>query len=146
MLKQRNKCQSVQGLIDNCGPIHGGSDATPILGASSTISQVVNTHGNSEIINHIVVRPTPSQPKTFVESSCKSRFPPIPVSDSDNSTSQHPKHGDVRQCKIECAVQNVELNHQEVAIEGGTINISSAYSQGLVTSMFIQFWYLLLIG
>lgn len=99
------------------------------IGPSSTISQVVNKHADSEIIHPIVVRPIPSQSRIFVESIGKSHFLPILVSDVKNDTSKHPQLGDVRQCKTECAIPNDELKDQEVAIEGGTINISSSYSQ-----------------
>ncbi|CAM8917798.1 unnamed protein product [Rhodiola kirilowii] len=154
----RNNCQPTEGLVDRPRPIPGASSTTSLFSmkspdknirASSTVSRVVQKQDESDMgnpiafkmndhhlfpTNKIVVHPIPSQPK-LTGSGGTTLFPPRLVTETENSTSQLPQQGDDRQCKTDHAILNDEGKNQELAIEGGTINISSTYSQGFLNTL-----------
>ncbi|XP_012080446.1 transcription factor BIM1 isoform X6 [Jatropha curcas] len=64
------------------------------------------------------------------------QLPPRMVSDAENIANQpQPQSHNTRLCTSDGAVAADKLKEQELSIEGGTINISSVYSQGLLNTL-----------
>ncbi|XP_015572073.2 transcription factor BIM1 isoform X1 [Ricinus communis] len=64
------------------------------------------------------------------------QLPPRLVSDVENTASQpESQSNQTRSCTTEGAVAVDKLKEQQLSIEGGTINISSVYSQGLLNTL-----------
>uniref|UniRef100_A0A7N0UEN2 BHLH domain-containing protein n=1 Tax=Kalanchoe fedtschenkoi TaxID=63787 RepID=A0A7N0UEN2_KALFE len=147
----RNNHKPAKGFVDHGGPGTTSPFSTKFsdknIGAPSIVPRVVQKQVESDNnpiafqmndqhlvrADMIVASPIPLQPKVFVENGGTTTiFPPKLVSDTETATSQHTQREDVRRCEIECATPS---NDQELAIEGGTINISSTYSQGFLSTL-----------
>ncbi|KAK6925162.1 Myc-type, basic helix-loop-helix (bHLH) domain [Dillenia turbinata] len=64
------------------------------------------------------------------------QLPTTLASESDDSASQpQAQPWQNRSCKMECSNVNDKLKEHDLAVEGGTISISSVYSQGLLNTL-----------
>lgn len=128
-LDEKNICVS---------PTIPGSVQNPVESDTSTATTFKAMDHHSSITNKAMPVPMLLQPNFLspVRSSdavlqVQSRLP----SDAENISSKPPQSQlcQTRSCtSIDGAVANDKLKEQELTIEGGTISISSAYSQGLV--------------
>ncbi|KAJ9140590.1 hypothetical protein P3X46_031222 [Hevea brasiliensis] len=104
---------------------------------SATAFKLLDHH--PEITNKAMPFPSSLQPNFF--SSCRTggavaQVPPRMVSDAENMTSQPQSQSyQIRSCANDGAVAIDKLKEQELSIEGGAINISSLYSQGLLNTL-----------
>ncbi|XP_021616701.1 transcription factor BIM1 isoform X2 [Manihot esculenta] len=95
-----------------------------------------------EIKNKAMPFPLSLQPNFFNSGAsgrnggAMAQIPPRLVSDAENKANQ-PKTQSlhIRSCTGEEVVAGDKLKEQELSIEGGTINISSVYSQGLLNTL-----------
>lgn len=105
---------------------------------SATTFKPMNHHPG--ITNSAMPFPVSLQPNFFNSgrSGAVAQLPPRVVSDAENIASQpqpQPQSHHTRSCTIDGAVAGDKLKEQELSIEGGTINISSVYSQGLLNTL-----------
>ncbi|KAF8399220.1 hypothetical protein HHK36_015085 [Tetracentron sinense] len=93
-----------------------------------------------ELLNKAVPLPIPYHPTMFTpvgSGGALAQPPQRPISDAENMASQPQSQlWQTKPCTTECHVTNDTLNEQEeLTIEGGTVSISSVYSQGLLNTL-----------
>ncbi|KAK9105114.1 hypothetical protein Scep_021958 [Stephania cephalantha] len=92
-----------------------------------------------DLANKAVSMPISLQPNVFTASG-RSEVLAQPlhgsVSDGDNMSSQHQaKLYESYPCTMECQTNDALNEREEMAVEGGTISITSTYSQGLLNNL-----------
>ena len=149
-LKQRNR-GPVENFMDHSLVIKNGSgheNSVAVTPATLVNPQnpVESDFGPAAAYNVMDNTPGPATQTVPMNIPLQNMFTPVgrgdmptqslhgSVSDVENIASQpmsHFSHG--RPCTTECAVPSNTINEaEELTIESGTVNISSAYSQGLV--------------
>lgn len=91
------------------------------------------------LTNKSVEHSMPLQTTVFTPVGCSgvvAQLPPRLVSDAENTTAQlQSQLWQSKSCKTECAIASEKPKEQDLNIEGGTISISSVYSQGLLNTL-----------
>ncbi|KAK6921065.1 Myc-type, basic helix-loop-helix (bHLH) domain [Dillenia turbinata] len=113
---------------------------TFLRNAQNPVESDMNNATTFKAIEHCKAAPLPLhlQPNLFasVGSDKVGRLPATLASESDNSASQlQAQLWQNRSCKMECSNVNDKLKEHDLAVEGGTISISSVYSQGLLNTL-----------
>lgn len=156
MVKQKNSHRTSDGFIDqsrgtNCGPALmfatkfdetnvSVSPSMPRSGQNQVESEISTADTFKEMDNHrgltnkALPLPVPLQQTMFSPGGSSSAAVPLPprlAPDTENRTSQPQSQlWQSRSCTTDSTVVSDKLKDQELAIESGTISVSSVYSQG----------------
>lgn len=95
-------------------------------------------HHHPGLTNKAVSLPMSFQTNIFTpvgRGGAAAQLPPRLASDAENNSQPQSQLWQSRSFATDCAAANEKLKEQEMTIEGGTISISSAYSQGLLNTL-----------
>ncbi|KDP31394.1 hypothetical protein JCGZ_11770 [Jatropha curcas] len=116
-----------------------GCAQNPVESDINSVSTFKPTDHHPGITNSAIPFPMSLQPNFFNSGrsgGIVNQLPPRMVSDAENIANQpQPQSHNTRLCTSDGAVAADKLKEQELSIEGGTINISSVYSQGLLNTL-----------
>ncbi|KAJ6868555.1 transcription factor BIM1-like isoform X2 [Populus alba x Populus x berolinensis] len=107
--------------------------------SSASTFNAMDHHPNLGITNKAMPFPISLQPNLFHPgriAGAAAQFPPRLAFDAENTATQpqpQPRHA--ISCTSDGAVASDKLKQQNLTVEGGTISISSAYSQGLLNTL-----------
>ncbi|KAK3225538.1 hypothetical protein Dsin_005400 [Dipteronia sinensis] len=112
----------------------------PVDSEMSTATTFKSMDHQPGITNKSMPFPMSLQPNYFTpvrSGGVVAQLPPrLTTSDAENTTSQpQAQLCNIRSCTSDGVVASDKLKEQELTIEGGTINISTAYSQGLLNTL-----------
>lgn len=158
LLKQRNNHKPAESYIDQSrginsesghalvyaakfdekkiavSPVVPGTAQNPVDSDMSTPTAFKSMDHQTGIASKSMPFPMSLQPNYFTpvkSGGAVAQPPPRLTSDAENTTSQaHTQLHNIRSCTSDGVIASDKLKEQELTIEGGTINISTAYSQG----------------
>ncbi|KAK2663461.1 hypothetical protein Ddye_002035 [Dipteronia dyeriana] len=121
-------------------PVIPGTAQNPVDSEMSTATTFKLMDHQPGITNKSMPFPTSLQPNYFTpvrSGGVVAQLPPrLTTSDAENTTSQpQAQLCNIRSCTSDGVVASDKLKEQELTIEGGTINISTAYSQRLLNTL-----------
>ncbi|GLT54141.1 hypothetical protein SLA2020_273660 [Shorea laevis] len=120
-------------------PIIAGSAQHPVESEVSTVTTFKQMDHHPGITNKPMPFPMPLQSNFFPPvrpSAAVPELPPKLVSDGKDIPSQpQPQLCQRRSCTTDGTATSDKLKEQELTVEGGTISISSVYSQGLLSTL-----------
>ncbi|KAG8639011.1 hypothetical protein MANES_14G089600v8 [Manihot esculenta] len=125
----------------NIVPTIPGNTRNPVESDMNSTSAFELLDQHPGITNKAMSFPMPLQPNFFNSSrtgGAVAQVPPRLISDAENRTSQSQPQNQTHHTRSftnNGAVAIDKLKEKELSIEGGTINISSAYSQGLLNTL-----------
>lgn len=151
----RNNYRPGESFVDQSRGTNNGSGPAFIFAnenkitASETISQkghpvesnvITNTtfktlNELSRSTHKVVPLPLHLQPKAFTGGGAVDQLPPRLDSGSNNKPRPQSQLWQIRPSNTDCAVLSDKSKEQELSVEGGTINISTVYSQGLLNTL-----------
>ncbi|XP_057952379.1 transcription factor BIM1 [Malania oleifera] len=121
------------------------------INVSPTIPRKANIRGEADVgtattfrgMDHqpglaAVPLPTSLPPNVFNPSGNSGTVSQVPhraASDAENTSGPQSQLWHGRSCTTDCAAASDKLKEREMNVEGGTINISSVYSQGLLNTL-----------
>ncbi|KAJ6875082.1 transcription factor BIM1-like isoform X1 [Populus alba x Populus x berolinensis] len=117
----------------------GARNAVESNVSSGSTFNAMDHHPNLGITNKAMPFPISLQPNLFHPgriAGAAAQFPPRLAFDGENTATQpQPQPCHAISCTSDGAVASDKLKQQNLAVEGGTISISSAYSQGLLNTL-----------
>ncbi|KAK4844251.1 hypothetical protein QYF36_018060 [Acer negundo] len=121
-------------------PAIPGTAQNPVDSEMSTATTFKSMDHQPGITNKSIPFPMSLQPNYFTpvrSGGVVAQLPPrLTTSDAENTTYQpQAQLCNIRSCTSDGVVASDKLKEQELTIEAGTINISSAYSQGLLNTL-----------
>ncbi|KAL9337619.1 hypothetical protein Peur_069388 [Populus x canadensis] len=115
----------------------GARNAVESNMSSASTFNAMDHHPNLGITNKAMPFPISLQPNLFHPgriAGAAAQFPPLLAFDAENTATQ-PQPCHAISCTSDGAVASDKLKQQNLTVEGGTISISSAYSQGLLNTL-----------
>lgn len=147
LMALRNIHRPAENIVDQCRGINSASGPALIFATENNVSippiipieSDMSTGTTLKTIDHNpgltkkpVPHPIPLQPSMFASVGTATAFPPKLASEAENMAYQPQS----QLCESRsCTSASDQLKEQELTIEGGTISISSVYSQGLLNSL-----------
>ncbi|XP_040997666.1 transcription factor BIM1-like [Juglans microcarpa x Juglans regia] len=120
-------------------PTVAGSGQNPVESDISTATTFKQKDHHPGITNTAMPFPMSLQPNFFTPVRTSGSVPEIPpklASDVENIPSQpQPQFCQMRSCPTDGIATSDKLKERELTVEGGTISISSVYSQGLLSTL-----------
>ncbi|KAG2667153.1 hypothetical protein I3760_15G097900 [Carya illinoinensis] len=120
-------------------PTVAGSAQNPVESDISTTTTFKQKDHHHVITNTAMPFPMSLQPNFFPPVRTSGSVPEIPpklASDVENISSlPHPQLCQMRSCPTDGIATSDKLKERELTVEGGTISISSVYSQGLLSTL-----------
>ncbi|KAE8036873.1 hypothetical protein FH972_009506 [Carpinus fangiana] len=120
-------------------PTIAGSAQHPVESDVSTVTTLKQMDHHPGITNKEMPFPMPLQSNFFTPVRTSAAVPELPpklVSDGKDIPSlPQPQICQVRSCTTDGTATSDKLKEQELTVEGGTISISSVYSQGLLSTL-----------
>ncbi|KAJ6293731.1 hypothetical protein OIU76_021903 [Salix suchowensis] len=131
----RNNTRPVESSIDQSRGVNSGVSPALLLAAkldekNITISSSINPGGARN--------PDESDTSSAEIAGAAAQFPPRLAFDAENTETEpqpQPQPWHAISCTSDGAVASDKLKQQNLTVEGGTISISSAYSQGLLNTL-----------
>lgn len=120
-------------------PTIAGSAQNPVESDISTATTFKQMDHHPLITNKAMPFPMSLQPNVFTPvrtSGAVPQFPPKLTSDAENISPQpQPQLYQMRPCTTDGGTTSDKPKEQDLTVEGGTISISSVYSQGLLSTL-----------
>ncbi|KAK7841380.1 transcription factor bim1 [Quercus suber] len=120
-------------------PTIAGSAQKPVESDISTATTFKQMDNHPIITNKGIPLPMSLQPNVFTPvriSGAVPQLPPKLASDAENiSSHSQPQLCQLRSCPTDGGTTSDKPKEQDLTVEGGTISISSVYSQGLLNSL-----------